>query len=138
MTALVAIGRTREAKTAISALLCHDPSICWCRELAGLIERVGQLRREARQHMENNDPVAAETLLTEAIVAFLQVSSFYYCSWHLPFHPFCVFGFILMCHITGTSIDHYIHGRVMDGELQPSIHVIALLLMQARSCNNSG
>ncbi len=121
MTALVAIGRTREARTAISALLCHDPSICWCRELTGLIERVGQLRREARQHMEGNDPVAAETLLTEAIVTFLQVSSFCCCLWHLhlAFLPFCGFGFILIGPITGINKDHYacIYGIVVIGEV---------------------
>ncbi len=109
MTALVAIGRMREAKTAISALLCHDPSICWCRELTGLIERVGQLRREARQHMEDNAPVAAETLLTEAIVAFLQASSFCYCSWHLAFPLFCGFDFRCIAPNTGSNTDHSIY-----------------------------
>ncbi len=113
MTALVAIGRTREVKTAISALLCHDPSICWCRELTGLIERVGQLRREARQHMEGNDPVAAETLLTEAIVAFLQASSFCYCSWHLAFPPSCGFGFVCIAPNTGSNTDRYIYSDVV-------------------------
>ncbi len=140
VTALVAIGRTREAKTAISALLCHDPSICWCRELTGLIERVGQLRREARQHMEDNDPVAAETLLTEAIVAFLQARSFCYCSWHLhlAFLPLCGFGFIRIDPITGTNTDHYryIYGIVIDG-------VVVLnrcfdWASQVQPCNNSG
>ncbi len=143
VTALVAIGRTREAKTAISALLCHNPSICWCRELTGLIDRVEHLRGEARQHMVDNNPVAAETLLTEAIVAFLQASSFCYTVhgiWH-SFHSVDLVSCALLPTLDSIqTITHtYIYSDVvMNGAVFSNNVLMLTLFKNVCPCNDTG